>query len=202
MRSQHVKESVFMSKRVAVLASGGGSNFENIVKKADDIGIEVAGLIVDRKSARAVERAERLSVPYEKIIRKEYSDRKAFERKIVEVIERWQAEYVILAGFMAILSPDFIDQYDRRILNIHPSLLPAFKGANGIRDAFLYGVKVSGVTVHYVDSGIDTGEIIMQRAVALCDGETLESFEEKIHETEYVLYPKAIQSVINLSEEK
>lgn len=191
-----------MSKRVAVLASGGGSNFENIVKKADDIGIEVAGLIVDRKSARAVERAERLSVPYEKIIRKEYSDRKAFERKIVEVIERWQAEYVILAGFMAILSPDFIDQYDRRILNIHPSLLPAFKGANGIRDAFLYGVKVSGVTVHYVDSGIDTGEIIMQRAVALCDGETLESFEEKIHETEYVLYPKAIQSVINLSEEK
>ncbi|MFD2829892.1 phosphoribosylglycinamide formyltransferase [Corticicoccus populi] len=191
-----------MSKRVAVLASGGGSNFENIVKKADDIGIEVAGLIVDRKSARAVERAERLSVPYEKIIRKEYSDRKAFERKIVEMIEEWQAEYVILAGFMAILSPDFIDQYDRRILNIHPSLLPAFKGANGIRDAFLYGVKVSGVTVHYVDSGIDTGEIIMQRAVALCDGETLESFEEKIHETEYVLYPKAIQSVINLSEEK
>lgn len=188
-------------KRVAVLASGGGSNFENIVKKEADIGIEVVGLIVDKKDVFALERAEYLSVPSETVVRKDYPSKAAFEEKMIELIESWQAEYVVLAGFMAILSPEFIDRYERNILNIHPSLLPAFKGANGIRDAYEYGVKISGVTVHHVDSGIDTGEIIMQQAVPLSDTDTLESFEEKIHAAEYVLYPEAIKKVINMNKE-
>jgi phosphoribosylglycinamide formyltransferase-1 len=186
-----------MNKRVVVLASGGGSNFENIVKKAEKINIEIVGLIVDRRNAYAAERAESLGVPCKKVIRKDFYSKRAFEDQMLKHIEEWQAEYVILAGFMSILSADFIDIYERRILNIHPSLLPAFKGAHGIRDAYLYGVKISGVTVHYVDSGVDTGEIIAQRAVDILDDDTLESFEDKIHKVEYELYPEAIKKVIN-----
>lgn len=191
-----------MLKRVAVLASGGGSNFGNLVNEADKIGIKVAGLIVDKKDAYAIKRAESLGIPF-KIVSKQNLDSKAeFEQKMIDIIEDWCCEYILLAGFMSILSPKFIQMYERRILNIHPSLLPAFKGAHGIRDAFNYGVKISGVTVHYVDSGVDTGEIIMQRAVDLSDEDTLQTFEEKIHQAEYSLYPEAIQKMINISEEQ
>ena len=105
-------------------------------------------------------------------------------------------ELVILAGFMKILSPNFISKYEDKIINLHPSLLPSFKGREGIKDAFEYGVKVTGVTVHYVDSGIDTGKIIAQEAVVVEDKDTLETLEEKIHEIEYRLYIEALKMVL------
>lgn len=191
-----------MLKRVVVLASGGGSNFENLVNKADKIGIEVAGLIVDKQDVYAVKRAELLGIPFKIVSKKSFTSKAEFEEKMIDIIEDWRCEYILLAGFMSILSSKFIKLYERRILNIHPSLLPAFKGAHGIRDAFHYGVKISGATVHYVDNGVDTGEIIMQHAVELSDEDTLQAFEEKIHRAEYSLYPEAIQKVINISEEK
>lgn len=191
-----------MLKRVTVLASGGGSNFENLVNMADNIGIKVVGLIVDKKDAYAVKRAKLLGIPSKFVSKKNFDSKAEFEQKMIDIIEDWDCEYILLAGFMSILSPKFIKMYERRILNIHPSLLPAFKGAHGIRDAFHYGVKISGATVHYVDNGVDTGEIIMQRAVELSDEDTLRTFEEKIHEAEYSLYPEAIQKVINISEEQ
>lgn len=191
-----------MLKRVVVLASGGGSNFENLVNKADKTGIKVAGLIVDRKGVYAIKRAELLGIPFKIVSKKSFASKAEFEQKMIDIIEDWRCEYILLAGFMSILSPKFIKLYERRILNIHPSLLPAFKGAHGIRDAFHYGVKISGTTVHYVDNGVDTGEIIMQHAVELSDKDTLQTFEEKIHQAEYSLYPEAIQKVINISEEQ
>lgn len=109
----------------------------------------------------------------------------------------FEIDYIVLAGFMRILSADFINRYENKIINLHPSLLPAFKGKNGIEDAFNYGVKVTGVTVHFVDAGIDTGKIIDQTAVIIEDGDTLATLEEKIHQTEYELYPAALKKVFD-----
>lgn len=182
---------------VAVFASGSGSNFENIA--TSDLPLSIKVLIVDNKDAKAIERAKRLNVPYE-IVERSGKTKEEFEAEILNVLKDKNIEYILLAGFMKILSAEFIERYDRKIINIHPSLLPSFKGKNGILDAYNYGVKVSGVTVHYVDSGIDTGEIIDQEPVVLRDDDTLESFEEKIHEAEYKLYIRALKKVLEVKE--
>lgn len=187
---------------VLVLASGGGSNFENLVARQEDAGVSVAGLITDNADAYAQERAARLNVRCDVIERETYDTKRDFEASIIEAARKVDAEFILLAGFMRILSPEFIRQFERRIINIHPSLLPAFKGADGIRDAYDYGVKVTGVTVHFVDAGIDTGEIIMQRAVTIDDSDTLDDAAYKIHQTEYSLYPEAIEKVIKMREDE
>ena len=184
-----------MTKSVVIFASGGGSNFENLVLKSKDIGMEVSSLIVDQTNAYAIERAKLLNVPYHVINRKDYQSKDAFEDKIKETLAEKEPDYLILAGFMGILSETFVEQYDRRIINIHPSLLPAFKGANAIHDAYSYGVKVSGVTIHYVDSGVDTGEIIAQEPINIEDDDSLDLFEEKIHLLEYELYPSTLKQL-------
>ena len=182
---------------VAVFASGSGSNFENLA--TSDLNINIKVLIVDNKDAKAIERAKRLNVPY-KIVERTGKTRDQFEHDILEILKQENVEYILLAGFMKILSAKFIEQYDRKIINIHPSLLPSFKGKDGILDAYNYGVKVSGVTVHYVDSGIDTGEIIDQAPVIIEDDDTLETFEDKIHATEYELYIRALKKVLEVNE--
>lgn len=184
-----------MVTKVAVLASGSGSNFENIAQSDLDIDIKV--LIVDNKDAYAVERAKKLEIPYEIVNRKEMSKEK-FEETILKILKNEAIELIILAGFMKILSKNFISHYENRIVNIHPALLPSFKGKDGIKDAFLYGVKVTGVTVHYVDSGVDTGKIIAQAPVTIESSDTLESLEEKIHEVEYDLYIRALKTVLEV----
>lgn len=184
-----------MTKSVVIFASGGGSNFENLVLKSKDIGMEVSSLIVDQANAYAIERAKLLNVPYHVINRKDYQSKEEFEDKIKGTITVEEPDYLILAGFMRILSEAFVEQYDRKIINTHPSLLPAFKGANAIHDAYNYGVKVSGVTIHYVDSGVDTGEIIAQEPIIIDDNDSLDIFEEKIHLLEYDLYPSTLKKL-------
>lgn len=185
-----------MAVKVAVLASGGGTNFENLMNHADTIGIDIELLITDHGDAGAVGRAEKTGVPCRVFERCDYDSKTEHEAAVLATLAEFEVEYVLLAGYMRILSSGFIHAYERRIINLHPSLLPAFKGRNGIEDAFNYGVKVTGVTIHFVDAGIDTGEIIAQKHVLIDDGDTLEILEDKIHELEYALYPKAIKKVI------
>lgn len=185
-----------MDYKVAVMASGGGSNFENIVRHSTDIGIEICVMITDHRDAYAVTRAEKLGIASYVIERGDYPDRAAHETEILKILAEFEVAYIVLAGYMKILSSHFISTYDRRIVNLHPSLLPAFKGKNGIEEAFNYGVTVTGVTVHYVNAGIDAGEIIMQETVPIRDDETLQTLEKKIHQLEYRLYPRALKKVI------
>ena len=185
-----------MAVKAAVLASGGGSNFENLVRHAGCIGIDIEVMVTDQQDAHAIRRAGRLGVPVRVFQRGDFESGAAHEHAMTEALHEFEVEYVLLAGYMRILSRHFIEAYEHRIINLHPSLLPSFKGKNGIADAYDYGVKVTGVTVHFVDSGIDTGEIIAQEAIEISENDTLESLEEKIHSLEYELYPKALKKVI------
>ncbi len=185
-----------MAVKVAVLASGGGTNFENLVNHSVDIGMDIQVLITDHANAGAIGRAERAEIPSRVFERGDYDSKAAHEWAILETLYECEVEYVLLAGYMRILSRDFIQAFENHIINLHPSLLPAFKGRNGIEDAFNYGVKVTGVTIHYVDAGIDTGKIIAQVPVMIEESDTLGMLEDKIHELEYELYPKAVKKVI------
>lgn len=186
-----------MVSNVAVFASGGGSNFENLALRSRESGFDIKVLIVDSPDVFALKRAEKLNIPSIIIDRGAYSSKREFETAIREAVSGFNIDYIVLAGFMRILSAEFINAYKDRIINLHPSLLPSFKGRNGIEDAYNYGVKVTGVTVHYVDAGIDTGKIIEQSAVIIEEDDTLQSLEDKIHQAEYELYPEALKKVLN-----
>jgi len=179
---------------IAVFASGKGTNFSAILRavKNGSLKVNVALLVCDRPGAGVLSRAHRAKVKIALVKRNDYPDRGAFERKIIELLRENKIDIVVLAGFMRMLSPDFVKEYKNRIINIHPALLPSFKGAEGIKDAFSYGVKVTGVTVHIVDEEMDHGPIILQEPVKIREDDTLESLEAKIHKVEHKLYPKAI----------
>ncbi|MCW3490043.1 phosphoribosylglycinamide formyltransferase [Dethiobacter alkaliphilus] len=183
-------------KRIAVLASGSGSNLQAImdaIERRDITNAEVAVVISDRKNAYALERARQKSIPVKHQSSKNYQSREDYDRDLVTYLTEQQIDLVVLAGFMRLMTPHFVAAYPNRILNIHPSLLPAFPGAHGVRDALAYGVKVAGCTVHFVDEGMDTGPIILQEAVPVYDSDTEESLQERIHELEHRLYPRAIE---------
>lgn len=187
--------------RVAVFASGGGTNFENLVQKQEQTGIEIAVLISDYNPAYAIQRAINKGIDYIVIEREKYETKADFESDILNILNMYNIEYILLAGYMRILSADFIEEYPRKIINIHPSMLPDFKGKNGIEDAFNAGVSQTGVTVHFVDAGIDTGEIIAQVPVEIAPDDTLADLEYKIHSIEHQLYPQAVKMVLNKAEE-
>jgi phosphoribosylglycinamide formyltransferase-1 len=178
----------------AVLASGNGSNLEAIIKavKARKIKANLAVVISDKTDAFALVRARKAKIPAVVINPKDFSDRESFDRALVDLLRQNKVDFIVLAGFMRILSPLFIKAYSHKILNIHPSLLPSFKGSRAIRDAFEYGVMVTGVTVHFVDEQIDNGAIILQEAVIIQPKDTLEKLEQKIHRAEHKIYPQAI----------
>ena len=182
--------------KVLVFASGRGSNFVNLVKQSKKFNYRVIALIVDNPEAPAIEEAKKLDIPYYVVMRQMDETKARHEEKIKSYLETIPFDYIALAGYMRILTSEFVKRYNKRVINIHPSLLPAFKGPSAIEDAFNYGVRVSGVTIHYIDEGIDTGEIIEQEIVYVDDDETLESFKRKIHELEHELYPKVIHRLI------
>lgn len=184
--------------RLAFLVSGSGTNMENLVRevRAGRLKAEAALVLADHRDAGALARASRQKVPAAVVERSLFDSRQAFEAEISRILESEKIDLIVLAGFMRILSPDFVNRWWGRIVNIHPSLLPEFPGAHGIRDAFEAGVKETGVTVHFVDTGVDSGPIILQDRVAIAPADTLETLETKIHQTEYRLYPEALRLVI------
>jgi len=181
--------------RIAVFASGEGSNFQALAEAANagELGqAEIALLVCDKPAAPVVGRAERLGIPSFLFKPKDYESREAYEREIVEQLEAHGVDLVVLAGYMRLLTPVIVQKYSGRLINIHPSLLPAFPGKDAIGQALAYGVKVSGVTVHFVDEGMDTGPIIAQAAIPVASGETPESFAQAVHAVERKLYPEVV----------
>ncbi len=182
-------------KKIAVFASGRGSNFSAIARaaKKGKLGAELALLVCDQPQAGVIARAKRQKVAVALIKRQDYASREDFEKEIIRCLEESKIDLIVMAGFMRVLGKGLVDKYKNKIINIHPALLPAFKGAHAIGDAFDYGVKVTGVTVHFVDELMDNGPIILQAAVKIEEGDNLESLEAKIHKLEHKLYPQAIK---------
>ena len=178
---------------IAVFASGRGTNFGAIIRavKKGSIKANLALLVSDSPKAGAIGRAKRAGVKVEVVKKQDFSSQKDFENKIIEHLDAEKIDLIVLAGFMRLLGPELIRRYKDRILNIHPAMLPCFKGAHGIEDAFNYGVKVTGVTVHFVDE-MDHGPIILQEAVQIKETDTLESLEARVHKLEHEIYPRAI----------
>ncbi|MHB1252764.1 MAG: phosphoribosylglycinamide formyltransferase [Candidatus Humimicrobiaceae bacterium] len=182
-------------KRIAIFASGNGSNLQAIIdySKNNDINGDVVFVLTNNIDAYALKRARNSKINAECIPYNKNSSRFEFDSKISQAMRNRKIDLICLAGYMLLLSPGFINEYQDKIINIHPSLLPSFKGMHGIRDAFDYGVKVTGVTVHFVDSELDNGPIILQEAVFINESDTIEELEKKIHEVEHRLYPCAVQ---------
>lgn len=184
-------------KRIAIFASGNGGNFEAIATGCSDgaISAEAALCVCDKPGAKVCERAERLGVPLLAFNPKDFSNKEAFETMIADRLDAERIDLVALAGYMRIIGPTLLKRYGGRIINIHPALLPAFPGAHGIADAFAYGVKVYGVTIHYVDHTVDGGKIIAQEALPY-DGDDINELEEQIHCIEHRLYVETIEKLI------
>jgi phosphoribosylglycinamide formyltransferase-1 len=180
---------------IAVFASGRGTNFGAIIRavKKGKIKAHLALLVCDQPGAGAIKRAKRAKVKLALVKRGDFATKKDFEAKIIERLEENKIDLIVLAGFMRLLGPELVSRYKGRIMNIHPALLPSFKGTHGVKDAFDYGAKVTGVTVHFVDEEMDHGPVILQKAVGIEEGDTLETLEKKIHKTEHVLYPLAVR---------
>lgn len=181
-------------KNIAVFASGRGTNFAAIIRavKKGKIKANLALLICDNPKAGAISRAKRAGVKVALVKREDFSTKEDFEARIIQYLKEEKIDLIVLAGFMRIIGSIILGEYKERILNIHPALLPSFKGAHGIKDAFDYGVKVTGVTVHFVDEEMDHGPIILQAPVKIEENDTPESLEAKIHKTEHKLYPEAV----------
>ena len=177
-------------KKIAVFASGNGSNFQ---VSAEQFPVEF--FFSDHLDAYVLERAYNLGVKSYAFELREFDSKVAYEQAVVDLLEAQQIDLVCLAGYMKIVGPTLLGAYEGRIINIHPAYLPEFPGAHGIEDAWQAGVSESGVTVHWVDSGVDTGKIIQQVRVPRLADDTIESFEERIHAAEYQLYPQVLESL-------
>ncbi|HBY90365.1 MAG: phosphoribosylglycinamide formyltransferase [Ruoffia tabacinasalis] len=189
---------------LALFASGNGTNVQAIIDavKAGEIAGNINCLVCDNPKAYVVKRAKDVGIDTLILSPKDCQSRQAWELEIIKYLEAHQVDLIILAGFMRIIGADILNHYPKKIINIHPSLLPAFPGRKGIQDAYNAGVKESGVTVHYVDAGIDTGEIIAQERLQIQPEWTLEKLENKIHQIEHSLYPKVIQQLAKEFNEK
>lgn len=192
--------------RLAVLVSGGGTNLQAIIDRIEDGTItntEIAVIISNNHGVRALERAEQAGIPAVCVSPKDYSDRAAFNQALLETIDGYSVDLIVLAGFLVVLPEKMIERYENRIINIHPSLIPAFCGTGyyGLKvheAALARGVKVVGATVHFVDKGTDTGPILLQKAVEVEPGDTPEILQRRVMEqAEWKLLPQAINMIAN-----
>ena len=184
-----------MSKKIGVVVSGRGSNLQSIIDHIAEgkLNVEIAVVVSDHKEAFALERAAKAGIPTAVVERKGCKDKAEFEDKIDAALREAGAEVVVLAGFMRILTGHFISRWENKIINIHPALLPSFKGVDAQGQAVDYGVKIAGCTVHFVDEGTDTGPIILQKAVPVFDDDTEETLAARILVEEHKALPEAIQ---------
>lgn len=184
--------------RIAVLLSGRGSNFEALAERcrSGELPARIVAVISDRPDAKGLETAVRLGLRAVAVDRKAYDGKTAHEAALAAAVRESGADLICLAGFMRILSPEFVARFPLRILNIHPSLLPAFPGKDAQAQAIAYGVKVAGVTVHFVDAGTDTGPVVAQESVPVGEGETAASLSARLLELEHRLYAEALRKVL------
>jgi len=183
--------------RIAVFASGSGSNFQALAEaiRDEDIPASIELLVCDKPSAYVLERAGALDIDTYVFRPKDYPSREVYEAEIVAELKRRSIDLIVLAGYMRLITPVLVEPFYGRLINIHPALLPAFPGINSVKQALDYGVKVTGVTVHYVDGGMDTGPIIAQRAVEVLPGDTEESLSVRVHAVEHLLLPETVRQI-------
>ena len=182
--------------KIAVLASGSGTNLQALIDQIhqdENSGVEIAVVISDRRKAYALTRAKKAGIPAHVVRVRDFPDRDTFDAEISKILDRCEVELIVLAGFMKLFQPAFVRKYRNRIINIHPSLLPAFPGAHPVRDTLTYGVKVGGISVFFVDEGVDAGPIIAQVSVPVFDDDDEESLLKRVHIEEHKLYPQVIR---------
>jgi phosphoribosylglycinamide formyltransferase 1 len=182
-------------KRIAVLASGFGSNLQAIIDsiKNNSFNGKIVLVFSNKKDAYALKRAEKSNIKTSYLDTSRFETRQEYDRSLLQILKSENVDLLVLAGYMLLLSPGIISNFKNKIINVHPALLPSFKGVHGIKDAFEYGVKITGITVHFVDEGLDSGPIILQEAVLIKPDDTMESLEKKIHEIEHRIYPLAVK---------
>ena len=188
-----------MNNKIAVMASGKGSNLQAILNAiaAGECAAEVEVVICNKSDAKALQIAKDAGVPHVHFVNpKNYTSREAYDEACVSIIHSADCALIVLAGYMRILSEAFIQAFTNKIINIHPSLLPAFKGADAVGEALKAGVKVSGCTVHYVTKELDSGEVLAQASVPVLDGDDWHSLHSRIQEKEYEIYPQTIDNII------
>ncbi|MCM3727109.1 phosphoribosylglycinamide formyltransferase [Neobacillus cucumis] len=185
-------------KKIAVFASGNGSNFQAIIDvvKSGELETEISLLVCDKPGAYAVDRANAAEIPSFIFQAKDYTNKEEYEQAILAELKRYDVEFIVLAGYMRLIGSTLLSAYQGRIVNIHPSLLPAFPGKDAIGQALAAKANWSGVTIHYVDEGMDTGPIIIQERVRLEENETRDSLQKKIQQIEHKLYPEILQMLL------
>ncbi|MBA3926858.1 phosphoribosylglycinamide formyltransferase [Listeria rustica] len=181
--------------KIAIFASGSGSNFQALV---DDAMIKesVALLVCDKPGAYVLDRAEAAGIPVFVFAPKTFADKAVFEREIVAKLQESGVEFLVLAGYMRLIGSTLLEAYENKIINLHPSLLPAFPGKDAMGQALAAGVTETGVTAHFVDAGMDTGPIIAQQSVAILPEDTVESLATRIHKVEHAFYPEVVKKII------
>jgi phosphoribosylglycinamide formyltransferase 1 len=182
--------------RVAVLASGEGTNLQALLDRVHGKGdAEIVAVASDKPRARALERARGAGVPCRAFPKGRHATREARDTAIADWLDDRRVELVVLAGYMQLLSPSFLARFPQRVINVHPALLPAFPGRNAVQQALDYGVKVFGVTVHFVDDGVDSGPVILQQAIELPDARRPAEVLERLHDIEHELLPAAVRLI-------
>lgn len=188
---------------IAIFASGNGSNFENIINEINNGHVDNAickVLIIDREKAYAQERAKKLNIPCVYVNPKAYENKAAYETAILNILKEQGVELIVLAGYMRFIGTVLLTNFHNRIINLHPAYLPNFPGAHSIQDAYEAKATFTGVTVHYVDEGVDTGEIIHQEKINIDASWSLETLEEHVHALEYDMFPKVVKKVCQIIE--
>ncbi len=185
-------------KKLGILISGSGTNLQAIIDNIETgfIPAEISIVISNNPDAYGLKRAEKKGISIEVINHKDYPSREEFEKKLIEKLDSYNVDYVILAGFMRVLTVFFINHFKNRILNIHPALLPSFPGVNAQKQAFDYGVKFSGCTVHFVTKEVDVGPIVIQAVVPVLPEDTAEKLQKRILEKEHIIFPLAIKMLV------
>ena len=184
--------------RVAIFASGNGTNFEVLAKhfQSGDIPGELSLLFCNHPDAPVMKRAQRLGIPAESFTVKSWGGKEEYEKQLLQLLKKYQIDFIALAGYLRVVGPTILNQYEHRIVNLHPAWLPEYPGLHSIERAFNDQRKQTGVTVHYIDAGLDSGPIIAQRHVPILPSDTVETLEERVHETEHQLYPEAVKQVL------
>lgn len=182
--------------KIGVLLSGSGTNLQAIIDEiANGLPVEIVHVLSSRPDAYGIERARAAGIPVTVFDRSCYEDREAADARIAALMQEARAEYLVMAGYMRKLTPVVLEAFPDRVLNLHPALLPSFKGAHAIQDAFDAGVKVTGVTVHFANEDYDKGPIVAQEPVRVEEGWTVDELEAAIHAIEHVLYPRVLRQL-------
>jgi phosphoribosylglycinamide formyltransferase-1 len=182
-------------KKIAVLVSGGGSNLQSIIDSVESgyLNIQIAVVLSNKEETYGLTRATNHGIPTQVVSHKEFNNREKFENRLIEVLDGYGVDLVVLAGFMRVLTPLFVNHYHHKIINIHPAILPSFPGTHGQKQALDYGVRFSGCTTHFVDEGTDTGPIIIQAVVPVLPDDTEESLGTRILKEEHRIFPESLK---------